>query len=64
MSGESILLVEDNDAVALGLQMGLQRERYQVTRAASVGDARTKAREADFHLFILEVSFTGLGSGS
>lgn len=62
MSGESILLVEDNDAVALGLQMGLERERYQVTRVASVGDARIMALEEEFHLFILDIRLPD-GSG-
>ena len=55
MSGESILLVEDNDAVALGLQLGLEREHYHVTRAASVGEARLMAVEDEFHLFILDI---------
>ncbi|UCG23704.1 MAG: response regulator transcription factor [Chloroflexota bacterium] len=62
MSGESILLVEDNDAVALGLQIGLERERYQVTRAASVAEARSLAREVDFHLFVLDIRLPD-GSG-
>jgi DNA-binding response OmpR family regulator len=62
MSGESILLVEDNDAVALGLQLGLEREHYHVTRAASVGEARLMAVEDEFHLFILDIRLPD-GSG-
>ena len=62
MSGESILLVEDNDAVALGLQMGLEGQGFQVTRVASVREARCVGVEAHFHLFILDVRLPD-GSG-
>lgn len=62
MSGESILLVEDNDAVALGLQMGLQREGFRVSRAASVREARDAALQEEFQLIILDIRLPD-GSG-
>lgn len=62
MSGESILLVEDSDAVALGLQIGLEREGYQVARAATVRSAHLLTEEAEPHLFVLDVRLPD-GSG-
>ena len=44
MAGESILLVEDSDAVALGLKYGLERQGFEVIRADTVKSAREQAR--------------------
>lgn len=62
MSGETILLVEDSDPVALGLRMGLERERYCVYRAATIREARQLAEEGEFQLFILDIRLPD-GSG-
>ncbi|MEW5986743.1 MAG: response regulator transcription factor [Chloroflexota bacterium] len=40
MAGETLLLVEDNDAVALGLRYGLEKEGFKVVRAATAAAAR------------------------
>lgn len=62
MSGESILLVEDSDAVALGLQIGLEREGFQVYRAATVRDAHRLTEAKEPHLLILDIRLPD-GSG-
>jgi len=62
MSGESILLVEDNDAVALGLKMGLEHAGYRVTRVATISDAHRQANENEPHFFILYIRLPD-GSG-
>ena len=55
MSGEIIFLVEDNDAVALGLRYGLEKEGYRLVRAASVAEARRLLGQHQPALFILDI---------
>lgn len=43
----TILIVEDNDAVALGLRYGLEKERFDVLRARTVAEGRQLADSAD-----------------
>jgi DNA-binding response OmpR family regulator len=54
--------VEDSDAVALGLKIGLERAGYRVTRVATVGQAHRWANENEPHLFILDIRLPD-GSG-
>ena len=62
MSGEKILLVEDNDAVALGLQYALEEDGYQVSRTSTLQQARRLANENIFNLIILDIRLPD-GSG-
>ncbi len=62
MAGESVLLVEDSDAVALGLQIALEDEGYQLHRAATVRDARRMAQKTEPQLIILDIRLPD-GSG-
>ncbi|MCI0393417.1 MAG: response regulator transcription factor [Chloroflexi bacterium] len=55
MAGETILLVEDNDAVALGLIYGLEKEGYTVRRAATAAAASQHTAAPDFDLLILDI---------
>ncbi len=55
MSGESILLVEDNDAVAFGLQYALVKEGYEMLRAATAKEARSVVTRSSFDLIILDI---------
>jgi DNA-binding response OmpR family regulator len=48
-----ILVVEDNDAVALGLQYGLEKEGFVVMRASMAREAQKLAPDAD--LIILDI---------
>jgi DNA-binding response OmpR family regulator len=62
MSGEKILLIEDNDAVALGLQYALDDDGYWVTRVATVLEAKRSVDEGVFNLIILDIRLPD-GSG-
>ncbi len=62
MAGESILLVEDSDAVALGLKYGLESQGFEVIRADTVKSAREQARLPRFDLVILDIRLPD-GSG-
>ena len=57
---KTILVVEDNDAVALGLRYGLEKEGYEVIRAATVAEALPLAPNAD--MLILDIRLPD-GSG-
>ncbi len=48
-----ILIVEDNDAVALGLKLALEKEGFGVIRADSVASARSTVSTSD--LVILDI---------
>jgi DNA-binding response OmpR family regulator len=62
MSGETIALVEDNDAVALGLRFGLEKEGFAVVRAATAAEARQVVAAAEPELIILDIRLPD-GSG-
>jgi DNA-binding response OmpR family regulator len=62
MAGETLLLVEDNDAVALGLKYGLEQQGYNVIRVDTVKTAREQARLPLFDLVILDIRLPD-GSG-
>jgi DNA-binding response OmpR family regulator len=55
MAGENILLVEDNDAVALGLIYGLEQQGFLMARADTVATARELAHNSLFDLIILDI---------
>jgi DNA-binding response OmpR family regulator len=57
-----ILIIEDDPAVARGLQDGLTRDRFQVTWKATGAEGLRFAREQNPHLVILDVRLTD-GSG-
>ena len=62
MAGETILLVEDNDAVALGLKYGLESQGFKLIRADTVRSAREEAKLPRFDLIILDIRLPD-GSG-
>ena len=62
MVKENILLVEDNDAVALGLQYALEEDGYCVNRTATVAETRLSVNEHSFNLIILDIRLPD-GSG-
>lgn len=57
-----IFLLEDDDAIALGLCYSLQNEGYNVTLAKSVSEATDIVEKNDFALYILDLTLTD-GSG-
>lgn len=59
-----ILLVEDDDLLAEGLEFALTKESYTVDRAPSVADAERKLSARDYDLVLLDVMLpdgTGFG---
>lgn len=57
-----IFLLEDDDAIALGLCYSLQNEGYNVTLAKSVREATDIVEKNDFALYILDLTLPD-GSG-
>jgi DNA-binding response OmpR family regulator len=55
MAGERILMVEDERAVARGLEYGLEREGYQVVWAETGQRALALARSTEPHLVLLDI---------
>lgn len=55
MSKEKILIVEDSDAVALGLMYALEDEGYWVSRAATASEARNQLFQNGINLVILDI---------
>ncbi len=55
MTGERILVVEDEPAVARGLEYGLTSEGFQVLRAETGQKALALARSRDPHLILLDI---------
>jgi DNA-binding response OmpR family regulator len=55
MPGERILIVEDERAVARGLEYGLSREGYAVLRADTGEQALELARTKNPHLILLDI---------
>ncbi len=60
MSGERILIVEDERAVARGLEYGLTSEGYGVSWASSGRQALALARSQDPHLIVLDIRLPDL----
>ncbi|MFN8374543.1 MAG: response regulator transcription factor [Anaerolineae bacterium] len=60
--GTHVLIIEDDAAVANGLQDGLQRDGYQVTWKNNGSDGVQYAREHSPHLIVLDVRLPD-GSG-
>ena len=55
MSGERILIVEDERAVARGLEYGLRAEGFETLWAATGHQALDLARSQDPHLILLDI---------
>ncbi|UCC62747.1 MAG: response regulator transcription factor [Anaerolineae bacterium] len=61
MAGERILIVEDERAVARGLEYGLQNEGFTVLWAQTGQQALDMARTQDPHLILLDIRLPDLG---
>lgn len=60
MSAERILIVEDEPAVARGLQYGLEQEGFSVSWADKGQEALTLARKLDPHVVLLDLRLPGM----
>jgi DNA-binding response OmpR family regulator len=60
MSGERILIVEDERAVARGLEYGLEKEGFSVQWAGTGQRALSLARTQDPHLIVLDIRLPDL----
>ncbi len=57
-----ILLVEDDEALALGVEYTLEEEGYQVSRVSSIENGKEKLDKEDFDLILLDINLPD-GSG-
>ena len=55
LAGSRILLVEDEDSLALGLEFNLSQEGYSVERVADGRKALEKVEEQPFELIVLDI---------
>lgn len=62
MSPIRLLLVEDDEAIAAGLEYSLEQEGFSVTRQARVDDALSVLHSESFDLALLDLSLPD-GSG-
>ena len=60
MADEKILIVEDEPAVARGLEYALKKEGYQVTKVETGEDAIKAVEIQDFHLILLDIRLPGM----
>lgn len=54
-----ILLVEDNDAITMGLEFLLKEEGYLFEAAKNIGEAGEKMARERFDLVLLDISLPG-----
>lgn len=59
---DRILLLEDDEALALGVEFTLKDEGYEVVRCSSVSDAKTNFDEGKYDIAILDIMLPD-GSG-
>ena len=57
-----IFLLEDDEAIGLGLKYSLQNEGYDITLAKTVSEAKNLIKKDDFSLYILDINLPD-GSG-
>ncbi len=60
MAGERVLIVEDERAVARGLEYGLASEGFSVLWAATGEQALRVAKDADPHVILLDIRLPGI----
>ncbi len=60
MAGERVLVVEDERAVARGLEYGLASEGFSVLLAATGEQALRLAKDADPHVILLDIRLPGI----
>ena len=56
MDSAKILLVEDDQTIAMGLEFALCQEGYTVTACARISEARQALSSHAFHLAILDIN--------
>lgn len=54
---KTILLVEDNKTILLGLQYALEQEQFQVMVAMNMKEALEKMQETIYDMYLLDISF-------
>lgn len=59
---DRILLVEDDEALALGVEYTLREEGYQVSRVASIENGKEEFNKEEFDLILLDINLPD-GSG-
>lgn len=61
MDSAKILLVEDDQTIAMGLEFALCQEGYTVTACARISEARQALSSHAFHLAILDINLPPAG---
>ena len=59
-----MLLVEDEENIALGIKFNLEAEGFEVVAAADAATALTEIRQANFDLVILDIMLPGVSGYS
>lgn len=62
MNQKEIFVLEDDEAIGMGLAYSLQKEEYQVTMVKTVAEAKKKIEERVFDLYLLDLTLPD-GSG-
>ena len=57
-----IFLLEDDDAIGMGLKYSLEKEGYEVTHAKSVAEAKKAWKTKEYDISILDINLPD-GSG-
>ena len=51
-----ILVLEDNDAITMGLKYSLEQENFSVEVAKNITEAKEKIKEDNYSIYLLDIT--------